>query len=366
MSTLDIALIFSGAFTGAFLNISQLSGALGMSLLLPLCFVLKPDSALYGILAIYCGSKIGRGEGAFAGGLLAAFFAALLIPFISRSVNLSQSEFLALGIFIMISVIFTEGKQQLPFSIASIGAGLLIPTVGIDITTGVERYTLGFAELQGGIDIIVVILGICCIGEILYLLKQERQFKIAEKLSPGLESSLSARSIGELVPAMSLGLPCTSETAILVGMFSLYGMAVPSTSFTSAATMLISGITAKVLFGAAIGRALNAVKKTKASYFITPKIIYPMLVTVAFCGAYSLNYRVLDMLFLILFGFIGFAMRKYRFPIAPFLVGLVLSTRVEQTLHTQHSWTWLNVAIYILTALIILNTLRQWRRQNTL
>lgn len=345
LTDLNIIMLLGGVFLGVLLSASGLSGALGMSLLLPLCFVLKPEAAFVGLLAIYCGANLRRGWSALFGSLAAVVLAMFVMPYIvSFATRMTPSEVLALAIFVMVSLVFA-GKRFAGASraLVSLALGLLVPTIGIYTATGVQRFSFGFEELHGGIDFVVVALGVCCVGEILFAVNEKTSpFAFAPKGSPEDESSASAREIGYLIPALSLGMPCTVETAILVGFSGIF-------SASSIGVVLAIAAAAKFIFAAIFKRILERANKKWAA-FPPPICLFSLFVTFAFCGAYSLNYRVFDMLLLILFGILGFAMRKFEFPVSAFMVGLVLSSRVEQAFWAPFELNWL-VFLLLMAAL---------------
>lgn len=368
MSTFDIIVILAGVFLGSVIRASHLSAALGMSLIFPFCLGLNSNAALFAMVAVYCGGKIGRGVSAVFGAIFAALFVALLIPPMSSfASSLNSSEVLALCVFVVLSLALACEKKYVFHAFTSLAGGLLLPTVGIEISTGVQRYTFGMTELQGGIDFIVVAIGLCCLGEIFDLVSRgwRIRFRIEEETPHGVESSGSARSIGELAPAISLGIPCESETAILVALFSFYGMTAPSGTFTFWAVPVVICILARAICSnILVEPAVRAVNKSRFAEFFNPVALYPIFVTVAFCGVYSLHYRIFDMLSLIFFGFLGFFMKRYSFSIPLFLVGFALSSRMEQAFRGAYVWTWLNIALYALTAIVIWHTLKRWRLQD--
>ena len=62
------------------------------------------------------------------------------------------------------------------------------------------------------------------------------------------------------------------------------------------------------------------------------KLLWPMIFTVSVCGTYSLSQSILDVWIMLLFGVIGFFMRRYNFSVVPVIIGLILGELVEGTL----------------------------------
>ena len=89
--------------------------------------------------------------------------------------------------------------------------------------------------------------------------------------------------------------------------------------------MLIANIMFFVLgfFGAKIFARITLVPN---------KILWPMIFAVSVCGTYSLSQSLLDVWIMLLFGVIGFFMRRYNFSVVPVIIGLILGELVEGTL----------------------------------
>ena len=89
--------------------------------------------------------------------------------------------------------------------------------------------------------------------------------------------------------------------------------------------MLIANIMFFVLgfFGAKIFARITLVSN---------KLLWPMIFAVSVCGTYSLNQSLIDVWIMLLFGVIGFFMRRYGFSLVPVIIGLILGELVEGTL----------------------------------
>ena len=75
--------------------------------------------------------------------------------------------------------------------------GLAIASVGIDDTTGANRYSFGFLELYDGIDFIVVVIGFFAVSEIFIMLSEEEKTKTI--LQPLNNIFLSIKEIGQSI-----------------------------------------------------------------------------------------------------------------------------------------------------------------------
>ncbi|MBE0531964.1 MAG: tripartite tricarboxylate transporter permease [Rhodospirillales bacterium] len=103
----------------------------------------------------------------FVGGTFSVFALLLAAPALARlAYNFGAPEYFALAVFGMSMLAAISGESAVKNLIGG-AFGLLIATVGIDFTTGVERFTFGFPELMDGIDFIPVMIGIFGISELL-------------------------------------------------------------------------------------------------------------------------------------------------------------------------------------------------------
>jgi putative tricarboxylic transport membrane protein len=103
----------------------------------------------------------------FIGGTFSVFALLLAAPALARlAYNFGAPEYFALAVFGMSMLAAISGESAVKNLIGG-AFGLLIATVGIDFTTGVERFTFGFPELMDGIDFIPVMIGIFGISELL-------------------------------------------------------------------------------------------------------------------------------------------------------------------------------------------------------
>lgn len=105
--------------------------------------------------------------GSFIGGTFSVFALLLAAPALARlAYDFGAPEYFALALFGMSMLASISGESAVKNLIGG-AFGLLIATVGIDFTTGVERFTFGFPELMDGIDFIPVMIGIFGLSELL-------------------------------------------------------------------------------------------------------------------------------------------------------------------------------------------------------
>lgn len=102
------------------------------------------------------------------GGIMAIFgFIFLAIPLAQFALNFGPAEYFMLFLFTLSAVVaLSTGKMIKGF--VAMFAGLAISTVGIDLQSGVHRFTFGVPHFTDGINFIVIIIGIYALGEVLY------------------------------------------------------------------------------------------------------------------------------------------------------------------------------------------------------
>ncbi|MBC7323669.1 MAG: tripartite tricarboxylate transporter permease, partial [Acetomicrobium sp.] len=202
---INIIFMSVGCVLGTILGMMPGVGpATGVALLLPLTFTMRPETALITMASIYYGAMFGGsrsaillnvpGDGAavascfdgypmtlkgkaesalaisaiasFIGGLIAAvIFLVLAMPVARFALRFGPPEYFTLMVFALAAT--ASLSQESPIKgFMSLLFGLMITTVGIDLQSGVLRFTFGVAELQTGIDFVVVIVGLYGIGEV--------------------------------------------------------------------------------------------------------------------------------------------------------------------------------------------------------
>lgn len=197
---------FIGVFLGTLIGVLPGVGSLAtIAMLLPLTFALPPVSALIMLAGIYYGSDYGGsttsilvnlpGEGSsvvtcidghpmarqgragpalaiaatgsFFAGCVCTLLIAILGPMLSRVALLINSpEYFSL-MLLALTCAAVVGSGSVIKSIAMVNLGLLIGVVGIDLNSGMERYTFGLLSLADGVGIAVVAMGVFGLTEII-------------------------------------------------------------------------------------------------------------------------------------------------------------------------------------------------------
>ena len=410
-----------------------LGPATAIAVLIPVTFGMDPTSALIFMATIYYGAmyggslssilintpgdgsavaatfdgyqmaKQGRAGPAIAitaigsliGGAVAVIgFMFLAKPLASFALQFGPAEYFLLMLFTL-SAVVALSTGNLVKGFISMGFGLMLSTIGIDLQTGVYRFTFDNVFLSDGIDFLVIIIGVYAIGEVLYnyltidkpagkktkygrvwitkddwkrskwpifrssplgflvgilpgaggsiasmmAYSTEKQLsKKPERFGKGAIEGLAApetannsAAVGAFVPLLTMGIPGSGTTAIMLGALIMLGINPGPLLFESDPNMVWSLVDALFL-GNIFLFLINIymVRVFVKVLDIPSKILYPIILVLAFIGAYTMNYAIIDFYILIIFGVIGLFMKLYDFPIAPLVLALIVGSQMEQ------------------------------------
>ena len=144
------------------------------------------------------------------------------------------------------------------------------------------------------------------------------------------ESANNAAIGGALIPMLTLGIPGDSVTAIIIGALAIHGIRVgptimstnPELFNTIVVLMLVANIFLLV-FGM-MGIRLFA-KLTE----VPRGILTPLIIVISLIGAYSVNNLAIDIVWTLVFGLVGYFMKRGDFPVGPMVLGLILGPIIE-------------------------------------
>jgi len=147
------------------------------------------------------------------------------------------------------------------------------------------------------------------------------------------ESANNAATGGAFIPLLTLGIPTTATMAILLGALVIYGTQ-PGPMLIQEHPDLFWGVVASMYVGNVMLLVLNLpliglwVKVLRVPY----PILFPLILLFCLIGAYSLNNNIAQILFMIIFGFLGYLFKKFRYEAAPLVLALVLGPMLEKAL----------------------------------
>ena len=147
------------------------------------------------------------------------------------------------------------------------------------------------------------------------------------------ESSNSSSVGGALVPLLTLGIPGSASTAVLIGALMVHELRPgpelftknPEIVYTLFASLFVANIVLLIL--GALGSRLW-IKVTK----VPKSVLYPMIFAFSIIGSYAVRSSVFDVGVCVAFGLIGWVLEKYNYPSSPIVLGLVLGTLLETNL----------------------------------
>jgi putative tricarboxylic transport membrane protein len=147
------------------------------------------------------------------------------------------------------------------------------------------------------------------------------------------EGANNSETGGALVPLLTLGIPGSGTTAILLAALLLWGFK-PGPLFIEESPALFWGLVASMYIGNVMLLILNLpLVSVFAQLLKLPGYaMYPLILGVAIVGVYTTSSSVFDLGLLALFGLLGYAMRKLDYPSAPLVLGLVLGDSMEKAL----------------------------------
>ncbi len=144
------------------------------------------------------------------------------------------------------------------------------------------------------------------------------------------ESSNNANVGGSLVTIMAFGIPGDAVTAVMLGALTIHGIQSgplfiqqnPQLAYGMFAAYLIAHPLMVVIVGLSAKVMLRIVTVPKAALF-------PVVLVLCVIGAYALNNTMSNVYILFAFGVLGYAMVKFGFPLAPFILGVILGDQIE-------------------------------------
>jgi putative tricarboxylic transport membrane protein len=145
-----------------------------------------------------------------------------------------------------------------------------------------------------------------------------------------VEGSNNATASGGFVPLLAFGIPSGPALAVLLGGFIMYGLQ-PGPRLMQEQPHLLWTIIASMYIGNVILLILNLplVGLWARMALIPFPILGPFITVFTLVGAFSLRYSFFDLWVALLFGVVGYLMRKLEFPVAPLVLATVLASMME-------------------------------------
>ncbi|MCY1128216.1 tripartite tricarboxylate transporter permease [Frigidibacter sp. RF13] len=351
------------------------------------------------------------GVASFVGAFLATIALMLMAPLLAQvAFKFGPAEYFALYMLAFCTLGGIGANNQAKSAMAA-AIGLGIAMIGLDKTTGMTRFTFGNLHLNDGIDFLVAIVGLFAVAEVFHFIESHgKDSAIGVKLGkitvnwakmwstrwamlrgtvigfaagvlPGAGASLgsflaymgekaiardpesfgkgnprgvaapeagnNAAAGGALVPMLTLGVPGSGTTAVLLALLLTLNITPGPLLFTDRPEV-VWGLIAALLIANIVLLVMNVpmVKIFVHILSVPSAILLPGVTMIAFVGIYSLTGSSFDMLMMIGFGVMGYVFRKLDIPTVPVILGILLGNAMEDNLRramvlSDGDWTYL-------------------------
>lgn len=340
--------------------------------------------------------------GSFIGGTISVILFTILGPLLAKvALSFGPPEYFALMILGLTLVSnFTEKSILKAFLSAAVG--IFISIIGLDLVTGMPRFTFGSTELYDGIDFVVVALGLYGITEILMALEEDQvpfkfdkkelnwrkilpdardwalskwhilrstaigflmgmlpgsgatictfvSYAVAKNVAPperkklfgkgaiegvaAPETANNCSSVAAFVPLLTLGVPGSASTAVIMGALLMFGLQ-PGPMLWDNNPDFIWGLIGSMYIGNTMLLILATVcipifvRMLEVPFAILNAVVMAFILV----GSYSMGSSMFEVGLTIFFGMVGYLMRKLDYPAPPMILALVLGGMMESSL----------------------------------
>lgn len=162
------------------------------------------------------------------------------------------------------------------------------------------------------------------------------------------EAANNASSAGAMVPMFALGLPGSNTTAIMLGALIMFGLQ-PGPQLFQSNPDLVWGIIVSMLIGNVLLLILNLpLAGFSAMLLKVPyKFLYPGVLALCIAGVYSQSNSIDDVYVMAGFGILGYFMKRFDYPAAPLVLGLVLEPLLENALRQSLTLSFGSLDIFV-------------------
>ncbi len=331
----------------------------------------------------------------FLAGITGAVLIALLGPSVARlALAFGPAEYLGLGLFSLTAIAGLSGRSIVRGAIVAV-VGMLLVSVGYDDSADFGRLTFGSTNLLLGFDIVPVMIGLFGVGEVLRMFEEKagplggvklgklmpswpelrdglaaggRATAISFPLGllPGMlpsvtsflsysfekqrareperfgkgaiegvaaaEAANNAAAMANLLPLLTLGIPTGPTMALILAALTIYGLIPGPLLFTQHAqftwTVIGSFFVANVIL---VIRTSPLVGLWARLATIPQPIIAPTILVLCLVGSFSTRSSLFDVWVGVVFGFLGWALTKAGWPLAPLVLAYVLGPMIERS-----------------------------------
>ncbi|MEZ5560451.1 MAG: tripartite tricarboxylate transporter permease [Pseudomonadales bacterium] len=328
----------------------------------------------------------------FAGGTLSAVLLMLFAGYLAAvALEFQSPEYTLLLVLALSSTVVFATRGQRLSGLATLLIGLMLGTVGTDQLAGVQRFTLGRLDLADGINFVIVVMATFALAEALRMLLQDEQhppqtfhatqlsvpreqvrslapvvgrssllgflvgvlpgagatlasffaYDLEKRIGNGSresgvaapEAANNAASTGSFVPLLTLGIPGSGTTAVLLGVMLSYGLQ-PGPRLLEEQPDVFWGVIVSMYVGNLILLLLNLplIPYLARLVNLRPRVLIPLVLVFAFLGVYLTTLNPFDLALMLGLALLALALRWFGFPLAPLLLGFILSGLLEENL----------------------------------
>jgi len=144
------------------------------------------------------------------------------------------------------------------------------------------------------------------------------------------ESANNAAIGGAFIPMLTLGIPGDAVTAVLLGALQIHGLQPGPNLMTSTPDLfylIVSVLLLDSIFLTVFG--LTGVKLFAKIVEIPKSILMPLIVILSVVGSFALRKSLFDIFWMLGFGILGYFMKRYEYPVAPCVLGVILCNLLE-------------------------------------
>lgn len=364
----------------------------------------------------------------FVGSTIATIGLTLFAPLLAKAaLYFGPSDYFALYVLAFAMIGGISGINPAKTLLAAFG-GLMLGTVGLDPATGVARYTLGTFKLYDGLDPIIAIVGLFAVSEVLVYLETAhkstgtivplgRAVPRFREMLPGLGASFrgslvgfvsgilpgagasqgafmayvlerkwsnkndtfgkgdprglaapeagdNAAAGGALIPMLTLGIPGSGTTAVMLALLISLNIQ-PGPLLFERQPDMVWGLIASLYIANVVLLVMNIplVGLFTRMLSLPQWILMPFIVMVSFLGVYSISHSTFDVLVMVGFGVFGYILRKLDVSLIPLVLGMLLGSGMENSLRRALSISGgdfsilvqspMAIVLYVLTAAML-------------
>ena len=172
------------------------------------------------------------------------------------------------------------------------------------------------------------------------------------------DAAHNSKEGGGLIPTLAFGVPGSSGMAILLGAFLVLGVSPGKEMFSDHLDLVFSMVWVLVFANIiAVAICLPLAGSMAKITFLRTSVMIPFILSFGLLGSYLTTSRISDILITVLFGVIGYGMKKFDYARGPLILGIVLGKIAENALHVSLSLYGMSFVFRPIASIILLITL---------